>query len=52
MVETVLLPFGDRIIYDGIFHTYNVHAGPNMRRGINEQYSEIKAKKGIISTLS
>ena len=52
MVETVLLPFGDHIIYDSIFHTYNVHAGPNMRRGINERYSEIKAKKGIISTLS
>ena len=51
MVKTVLLPFKDRIIYDSMFHVYNVHAGPNMRRGINEQYSEIKAKSGIISTL-
>ena len=52
MVKTTLLPFGDRIIYDSIFHTYNVQAGPSMRKGINERYSEIKAKKGIISTLA
>jgi hypothetical protein len=51
VVETVLIPFGDRIIYDSIFNGYNVHIGPNMRRDFNEQYSEIKRKKGIISTL-
>ena len=52
MVRTTLLPFEDRIIYDSIFHMYNFQAGPNMRRGINEQYSEIKREKGIISSLS
>jgi hypothetical protein len=52
MVKTVLLPFGDQIIYDSIFHVHNVQFGPNIRRNCKEQYSEIKEKKGIISTLS
>jgi len=52
MVKTVLLPFKDRIIYDSLLHVYNIQIGPNMRRGIKERYSEIKAKNGIICTLS
>ena len=52
MVETVLLPFGDRIIYDSTFIMKNIQFGPNMRRGYRERYSEIKETKGIISTLS
>jgi hypothetical protein len=51
-VKTALLPFGDRIIYDSIFNMYdNIQFGSNMRRGFKEQYSELKQKKGIISTL-
>ena len=52
MVRTTLLPFGDRIIYDGIFHVHDVRLGPSMIRDFRERYSEIKVKKGIISTLS
>jgi len=51
MVKTVLIPFKDRIIYDSIFHVYNIQFGHNMRRDCKERYSEIKAEKGIISTL-
>ena len=51
MVKTVLLPFGDRIIYDSLFQVYNVQFGSNMRREYKELYSEIKQKKGIKSTL-
>jgi hypothetical protein len=51
-VETVLIPFGDKIIYDSIFNVHNVQIGPNMRRSFNEQYMEIKRGKGIIGSLS
>jgi hypothetical protein len=47
MVETVLLPFENRIIYDSVFEVYNIHYGPNIRRSYKEKYSEIKEKKGI-----
>jgi hypothetical protein len=50
-VETVLIPFGDKIIYDTIFYRDNIHFGPNMRRSFNEQYMEIKKGKGIIGSL-
>jgi hypothetical protein len=52
MVKTVLLPFNSQIIYDSTFGVDNVEIGPNMRKSFNESYSEIKKKKGIISTLS
>jgi hypothetical protein len=50
-VETVLIPFGDKIIYDSIFCRDNISFGPNMRRSFNEQYMEIKRGKGIIGSL-
>ena len=52
MLKTVLLPFGDRIIYDSMFVMHNVQFGPNYRREYKERYSEIKEKKGIISSLA
>jgi hypothetical protein len=51
-VETTLIPFGDRIIYDSLFSMHNIKFGPNMRRDYREMYSKIKEKKGIISTLN
>jgi hypothetical protein len=50
-VETVLIPFGDKIIYDSLFNTYNIQFGSNIRDDYKDRYNEIKAKKGIISTL-
>jgi hypothetical protein len=50
-VDTVLLPFGDKIIYDSLFSAHNVQFGPNMRRDFNERYMEIKKGKGIIGSL-
>ena len=52
MVETMLLPFGDQIIYDTLLYTKNVFFGPSIRRELNEMYSEIKQEKGIISCLN
>ena len=52
MIQTTLIPFKDRIIYDSLFSVYNVQIGPNMRRYSKAAYSEIKKKKGIICSLS
>ena len=52
MVETMLLPFGDQIIYDTLLYTKNILFGSNIRRELNEMYSEIKQEKGIISCLN
>jgi hypothetical protein len=51
MVETVLLPFENQIIYDSIFQIYNIHYGPSIRRSYKEKYLEIKEKKGIMTAM-
>ena len=51
MIQTTLLPFKGRIIYDSLFSVYNVHIGPNMKKNSKASYSEIKEQKGIVSTL-
>jgi hypothetical protein len=51
MIKTVLLPFGDRIIYDSILNVQNIQFGTNIRRDYKERYSEIRKQKGIVSTL-
>ena len=51
MVETVLLPFQGKIIYDGIMNAYNISFGSGFRRSINDEYNESKAKYGIITSL-
>jgi hypothetical protein len=51
LLETVLLPFNDKIIYDGFMNLYNIHFGSGFKRNIQDLYSEMKAKKGIITSL-
>lgn len=51
MVEAVLLPFGDEIIYDSILPTYNITFGAGIRRSLNDSYQEAKARFGIITSL-
>jgi hypothetical protein len=48
MVNIVLLPFKDVIIYDSILCRECVQFGPNIRRDFREKYAEIKKEKGII----
>jgi hypothetical protein len=50
-VETVLLPFKDRIIYDGLLGRYNVFFGGGTRRRLQESYSAAKERLGIVTTL-
>lgn len=51
MVETVLLPFKGKIIYDGAMSGYNVFFGGGIRSGLNEVYMAAKQNDRIITTL-
>lgn len=51
MVEAVLLPFNDKIIYDSIFLPYRITFGGGIRRSLNDTYQEAKARFGIITSL-
>jgi hypothetical protein len=51
LVETVLLPFKNMIVYDALLNTYHVSFGPCSRRSFNESFQEAKARYGIITSL-
>ena len=51
MVETTLLPFKGKIVYDGLFTGYNVTFGGGIKRRLNESYKEAKERFGIITSL-
>lgn len=51
MVEAVLLPFNDTIIYDSILLPYSIIFGGGVRRSFNDAYQEAKSKFGIITSL-
>jgi hypothetical protein len=50
-VKDVLLPFQGRIIYDGLLSVYSIHFGPGIRASMNETYSQLKAREGIVEQL-
>jgi len=51
LVKTAILPFKDKIIWDGLLRSYNVIIGQGMKRSLNEEYKLSKAKYGIIDSL-
>lgn len=51
LAQTVLLPFKDRIVYDGLLNAYRISFGPGIRRSLNESYKEAKASHGIVTSL-
>lgn len=51
MIETVLLPFRGKIVYDGIVSTFNVAFGPGSRRGFEDSLRTAKAANGIVTSL-
>ena len=51
VIETVLLPFRGKIVYDGIISTFNVAFGPGSRRGFEESFRTAKASHGITTSL-
>jgi hypothetical protein len=50
-VQTVLLPFEDQIIYDGLLQSYAVVFGPGIRARLNQGYRNAREREGIIITL-
>jgi hypothetical protein len=52
LAETVLLPFKDKIVSDGIFQFFNIYVDSNIRRGLKEIYEEAKTRFGIITSLT
>jgi len=51
MVEVVLLPFGDKIIYDSFLVSNHISFGPGIRETFNTDYKNAKEKFGIITSL-
>ncbi|MCD6479064.1 MAG: hypothetical protein J7L44_04230 [Candidatus Diapherotrites archaeon] len=51
LVDAVLLPFKDKIIYDSIFSAYSIYFGGGIRRSLNDAYQEAKSRFGIITSL-
>jgi hypothetical protein len=51
LVDAVLLPFRDQIIYDGLLAGYGVSFGGGIKRSLNATYNEIKQRPGIITSL-
>jgi hypothetical protein len=51
MVEAVLLPFGGKIIIDGLIIPYNVSFGGGMRKGFGRDLQSAEERYGIVTTL-
>jgi hypothetical protein len=49
--ETVLLPFKDKIVYDGLLSSYNISFGGGIKRSLNESYKTAKKRLGIVTQL-
>ena len=49
-VQTVLLPFQGKIIYDGIFQAHNVYFGSGIKRDLKESYMIAKQNNRIIES--
>jgi hypothetical protein len=51
LTQTVLLPFKDKIVYDGLMTSYRITFGPGVRRSLNESFQEAKSRQGIVTSL-
>jgi Domain of unknown function (DUF6398) len=51
LTQTVLLPFKGVIVYDGLMSSYNISFGPGIRRNLNQDFKEAKARHGIVTSL-
>ena len=51
LAQTVLLPFLDKIVYDGLIACYPISFGGGIKRMLNDTYKKAKAKHGIITSL-
>ena len=51
MVEAALLPFRDKIVYDGLFSKFNISFGSGITRSLNDSYKEAKERLGVVTSL-
>lgn len=51
-VKTVLIPYGDKIIYDSLIVANRVLFGGNMKRSFNDHYRELKANGRVYKSLA
>ena len=51
MIQTVLIPYNGKIIFDSLIKMDNISFGGNMRQSFNEEYMEIKKNNGIKTIL-
>ena len=51
LTKTVLLPFKDKIVYDGLLTKFGLTFGPGMRRNLNENFKQAKLSRGIVTSL-
>lgn len=51
LTQTVLLPFKNMIVYDGLMSSYNISFGPGIRRNLNQGFKEAKERHGIVTML-
>jgi hypothetical protein len=51
-VSTTLIPFKDKIIYDGFIQSSGVYYGKNMTETMNEDYKKAKRSKEILMSLT
>ena len=49
--ETMLLPFKDKIVYDGLLSSFNISFGGGIKRSLNESYKEAKERLGMVTSL-
>jgi hypothetical protein len=51
LVQTILLPFQGKIIYDGLVSGFNISFGGGIKRMLNEEYKQAKEAFGIVTSL-
>ena len=52
LVEAVLLPFHDKIIYDSLLLPYRITFGPGIRADLNSDYRDAQEREGVITSLA
>jgi hypothetical protein len=50
-LKTVLLPFGDRIIYDSLVVSYNITFGRGIQQRLEHTYNDAKERGAIVTSL-
>lgn len=50
MIQTTLLPFKGKIIYNGLFSHHNIAFGKSIRKSIELEFKESKSRYGIITS--